>query len=106
MCFDYRTVDIAVDNLVSRLSPKAIVLFGSAANGTAGDDSDIDLLVVMDTDLNKIDRFVLARGAVGDIGMPVDVLVFTPEEFEKESLKLGSLVREALDTGRLVYGSA
>ena len=106
MCFNYDAVDIAIDNLVRKLSPKAIILFGSASNGTAGDDSDIDLLVVMETDLNKSDRFVLARGAVGRIGTPVDVLVYTPEEFQSESVRKGSFVREVIDTGRVVYGTA
>ena len=106
MCFNYDAVGIAVDNLVRKLSPKAIILFGSASDGTADDDSDIDLLVVMETNLNKSDRFVLARGAVGRIGTPVDVLVYTPEEFESESVREGSFVREVINTGRVVYGTA
>jgi len=106
MCFNYAAIDVAVSNLVSKLSPKAIILFGSASNGTANYDSDIDLLVIMDTDLNKSDRFVLARGAVGRIGMPVDILVYTPEEFASESNKKGSFINEIVETGRVVYGSA
>ncbi len=103
MCFDYGAIDIAVNRLVEKLSPDAIILFGSASNGTANDDSDIDLLVVLDTNLNKSDRFVLARGVIGRIGTPVDVLVYTPDEFRTESLKNDSIVREAIDSGRLVY---
>lgn len=105
MSFNYDSVDIAVNNLIEKLSPKAIILFGSASKGTADDDSDIDLLIIMETDLNKSDRFVLARGAVGRIGMPVDVLVYTPDEFASESMKSDSIVKEAVETGRLVYGT-
>ena len=106
MCFNYDAIDVAVNNLVKKLSPKAVILFGSASDGTANDDSDIDLLVIMETDLNKSDRFVLARGAVGRIGTPVDVLVYTPEEFVTESKKNGSFVKEVIETGRFVYGTA
>lgn len=106
MCFDYGAIDVAVERIVSKLSPRAIILFGSASNGTADDDSDIDLLIVMETDLNKSDRFVLARGAIGRIGTPVDVLVYTPDEFESESSKANSFAKEVVDTGRVVYGSA
>ena len=106
MCFDYGAIDIAVERLIKKLSPKAIILFGSASNGTADDDSDIDLLVIMETDLNKSDRFVLARGAIGRIGTPVDVLVYTPDEFQSESSKANSFVREVVSTGRVVYGTA
>ncbi len=60
----------------------------------------------METDLDRTDRFALARGAVGCIGMPVDVLVYTPEEFARESVRFGSFVKEVVDTGRFVYGSA
>ncbi len=106
MAFNYGAVNTAVNNIVEKLSPKAIILFGSASNGTADDDSDIDLIIVMDTDLNRSDRFVLARGAVGRIGVGVDIIVYTPEEFASESQRSGSFVREAIDTGRLVYGEA
>lgn len=106
MCFNYGDIDIAVNKLVDGLSPKAIILFGSASNGTAGDDSDIDLLIVMETNLNKIDRFVQAKGVIGRIETPVDVLVYTPEEFEDESSRNNSFVSEVLKTGRFVYGNA
>lgn len=106
MSFNYGAIDIAVNNIVEKLSPKAVILFGSASKGTANDDSDIDLLVIMETSLNKTDRFVQVRGAIGRIGMPIDVLVYTPDEFASESVKKNSIVREILDTGRIVYGVA
>lgn len=105
MGFDYGSVDIAVNKIINKLSPKAIILFGSASKGTADDDSDIDLLVIMETDLNKSDRFVLVRGAIGRIGVPVDVVVYTPEEFASESMKDGSFAKDVVKTGRLVYGT-
>jgi predicted nucleotidyltransferase len=55
-------------------------LFGSAAAGTAGPWSDLDVLVVRETDLTFPERprefFDLP-----DLGIPVDVLVYTPEEY-------------------------
>ena len=48
--YDYSAADVVVDAIVGDLSPKTIVLFGSVARGTADGDSDMDLMVVMDTD--------------------------------------------------------
>ena len=57
----------------------------------------------MSIDFNKSDIFVMARGAIGCIGAPVDVLVYALEEFESESLKCRITVK-AVQTDRLAYG--
>ena len=71
------------------------VLFGSAAKGTATNESDLDLLV--DSDLRGL-RFV---GLIEDIrapaGMPVDV--FAPSHIEQGSL----IDREIRATGVTIY---
>ena len=105
MAFDHSKIDLAVEGIVRRLSPIAVILFGSAADGTADDGSDIDLIVVMETDLGMLDRCTEARMAVGRIGVPVDVLVYTPEEFRRESENAFSIVHEALTSGMIVHGT-
>lgn len=71
--------------LSERLRAKGVVeayLFGSFAEGKAGPWSDLDLVVVQRTDAIFVER---SRGFQDllDLGLPVDVLVYTPEEFAK-----------------------
>ena len=64
--------------LVERFHPQQVVLFGSYAYGTPTPDSDVDLLVVMETPLRHVEQAVEIRQAV-DSPFPVDVLVRTPQ---------------------------
>jgi predicted nucleotidyltransferase len=85
--------------------PQRIVMFGSAARGTMGADSDVDLLVV------KSGRF--QRGRLVDAiyrnlrgaGAPVDVIVVTPEEVERYRDDPCLIIAPALQEGKVVYGS-
>ena len=58
-----------------------IYLFGSCARGEADEDSDVDLVVIQDSDLPLFER--LRKTVVHvDPDWPVDLLVYTPAEFE------------------------
>jgi len=67
---------------------EAAYLFGSVADGTAGPWSDLDVLIVKRTDTAFLDR-ALEFLDLFDLGLPVDILVYTPEELEAQ-LQSGS----------------
>jgi predicted nucleotidyltransferase len=94
-----------VRRIVDVARPDRIVLFGSAARGQMGPDSDLDLLVVKS---GVSHRRQLAqqiyRGLLG-LTVPVDVIVVTPEDVEQYRDKVGSIIGPALDEGQVVYGS-
>jgi len=79
------------------LGAKKIIIFGSSARDEAGLDSDLDLIVVMDSDDDFVDRV----GALYKKIKPraaVDFFVYTPAEFEKmskDSMFLKNVLREA-----------
>ena len=102
--FDYTVVDRAVETILEHCDPELILLFGSAAEGTAIYGSDIDVLVVMETDERPIDRGRDILEAL-DIGTSVDLIVMTPEEFETHRNDPRSFTSHILSSGRLVYGS-
>lgn len=93
-----------VQRIAERFAPRAIVLFGSHARGTATAESDVDLLVVMPVTgsrrqvANAIDR------ALDDRRLPVDIVVMTPEQVARDRHVVGTLARPALAEGRLLYG--
>ena len=59
------------------------VAFGAYARGTADGYSDLDLVVVLETDRPFIERGTLLGGLFDALPVPLDLLVYTPEEFAR-----------------------
>ncbi|MCQ2085281.1 MAG: nucleotidyltransferase domain-containing protein [archaeon] len=95
-----------VERISQGLNPKAIFVFGSVAKGTATEDSDLDLMVVLDTDMSYYERTLAVRKCIGVTTIPIDILAFTPAEIEEGKTKKGSIISEVLNTGRVIYGTA
>jgi predicted nucleotidyltransferase len=88
--------------IARKFHPQRIVLFGSYAYGTPTRDSDVDLLVVMRTQLRPVEQATAIRGAV-DVPFPMDLLVRTPKQLEQR-LHLGdSFVKDILSRGTVLY---
>jgi len=103
--FDYSEAERVIEMAKLRICPDLMIVFGSVANGTADEDSDIDLVLVKESDENRLIRSAKARLALEDSNIPIDIIVYTPEEFERDLSNEYSLVHEAMTTGRIVYGS-
>jgi predicted nucleotidyltransferase len=82
--------------------PDRIVLFGSHARGTAGEDSDVDLLVIMPFEGKAVTKSVEIRLKVRP-GFPVDLLVRTPEKVQERLAMGDGFMREILETGKVLY---
>ena len=96
-----------IDDIVARIAlkfnPDKIILFGSYASGTPNNDSDIDLLVIQDTDLPRHKRsFDIQKLLIGSM-IPMDILVYTNNEFEKEKNEKYSFINSALKTSKILY---
>ncbi len=92
-----------VRRIVERFGPDKVILFGSHARGTAGPDSDVDLLVVMQVTGSKRAKQVEVRLALHDIRISKDIIVVTPEEFEKHRSIVGTIVQPAVKEGKVLY---
>ena len=96
-----------IRNLVRRMANKfqleKVVLFGSYAYGNPGPESDVDLLVVMNTSLSSRQQRLKISQAISPRPFPLDIIVRTPEELETR-LKLGDpFLHEVMTRGRVVY---
>lgn len=100
---DESHVHQAVDKLVNSFKPLRIIAFGSYAQGTARHGSDLDLLVVLSNVHDKRKTAVAMRRALADLPVPKDVFVATPAEIERRGSVVGSVLREALTHGSIVY---
>lgn len=92
--------------IVDEYQPEKIILFGSSATGRIHEDSDADLAIIKNTDRNFYDRISDVKSLIPH-GIPVDALVYTPEEVEKmRKDKYGYFMRdEILGKGKVLYES-
>ena len=96
----------AVKRLVEGFEPIRIILFGSQARGAADDRSDVDLLVICRIAGRKRDLMVAMDRALNGLGIARDVVVLTPEEFERDRHIPGTVARPASLEGKVLYDSA
>jgi predicted nucleotidyltransferase len=85
-------------------SDARVILFGSHARGNARPGSDLDLLVIEPQLKNRSEAFVHLREALGDIGMPVDLIVVSADHVSRWGNVHGSVIHEALKEGRVLAG--
>jgi len=84
-----------------KLGVEKIILFGSLSSGEVHKSSDIDLIVIWETEKRFLERLEEVYGRL-KTGVAVDILVYTPEEFE-EMKEESSLIKSALKNGRVIY---
>lgn len=93
----------AARRIVEEFRPRRIILFGSQARGTSDSRSDVDLLVILD-DVPDVKSVTLAIDrSLWDLPMARDVVVMTPQQFERDRHIPGTIARPAFKEGRVLY---
>jgi predicted nucleotidyltransferase len=92
-----------VQKLGEQHSADRIILFGSHAQGRAAPDSDVDLLIVADSDLPRLKRLQNLYASAPRRDFPVDLLWYTPEEIEEHAGQNLTLVGRILQDGIVLY---
>lgn len=92
-----------VNRVVNAVHPEKIMLFGLQAYGQPHRASDLDLLVVMESDLPRYKRSVPIYRALAGFLIPKDVLVYTPEEIAAWDEVPQAFVTTAMKQGRVIY---
>ena len=88
-----------------RFRPHQIILFGSYAYGRPTTDSDVDLLVVMETELKPWEQATSIRTSMPHM-FPMDLLVRTPRELAQRIGWGDYFLREITSQGSVLYESA
>lgn len=91
--------------IVRNFKPQKIILFGSYANGTPTEESDLDLLIIKDSDLPTRLQNRKVRKMLAGLKIPVDVIVKTTKEFETYKDIIGTIVYPANKFGKVIYES-
>ncbi len=96
-----------ISDIVKRIrrdcEPDKIILFGSYAKGTPRFDSDIDLLVIKESNLRRDERDKEIRKSLRDIKFPLDIFVYTPREVAEYSNFKGSFISAIFREGQVIY---
>ena len=100
---DAGLMDKIVRQIVETISPQKVILFGSQSRGDARPESDLDLLVIADSTQPRYRRSVPLYGALSDILVPMDILVYSPEEVKEWSEVRQAFVTTAIREGRVLY---
>ena len=102
---DHQTLDDIIQRIVAVAQPDKIILFGSAARGDMGPNSDVDLLVVKDTDDVHGLAARIYRQLRG-IRIAVDAIVVAPAHVERYKDSHALVIKPALREGTVVYEAA
>lgn len=98
-----KTIEEIKERLVSAYDPDAIILFGSKSSGKASATSDIDILIMKDTEERPIDRRFRVEKLLADRAVSLDILVYTPKEV-RYLFSIGSpFIEEVVSTGRVLH---
>jgi predicted nucleotidyltransferase len=93
----------AVQRIVEALQPEKVVLFGSYAYGRPTPDSDVDLLIIMETSAPDKERYLSVCRLLRPRPFPVDILVRTPREVARALEKGDFFIREIMSQGKVLY---
>ena len=90
-----------LDRLVPAFKPKRVYLFGSQVTGTASEDSDYDLIFVVEKmDKPSGDLMVEASRLLRGVECPVDVFFYSEDEYQEKLKEFGSIPETAKFEGQ------
>jgi predicted nucleotidyltransferase len=98
-------LDKVVARIVDFYHPEQVILFGSYACGMPHEGSDIDLLIVKETNENPVNRTAGIRNALKDILLPMDILVYTPTEIAKDKDQKFTFIHDVFKLGKILYAN-
>jgi predicted nucleotidyltransferase len=96
-------VEEVINRIVEETDPKMIIIFGSVARGEAKDDSDLDLLVVYEGEVDERELHYRIKGLFIGLRLASDIIVMSEEKFERFKNDEFSFTHEIASTGKVVY---
>ena len=91
--------------VVQAFRPKSIILFGSYAYGRPTSDSDLDLLIVMESRDRPAERIRKVGDLFDPRPLPMDFIVLTPREVRRRLSGFDPFLDEVFEKGQMLYGS-
>jgi predicted nucleotidyltransferase len=95
-------IEKLADRIARDFDPEKIILFGSYARGTAGPDSDVDLLVVLPFEGKPFWKSLEIINHV-DPQFPLDLIARNSTDAARRYIQRDPIIREAIDHGKVLY---
>ena len=102
---DEQSIKDLTERIVQKFHPQKIILFGSYVTGSAGEDSDVDILVILPFKGDAIRKSTEILKTVQP-RIPVDLLVRTPDYVRQRLEWNDFFLREIMDQGKTLYESS
>ena len=99
-------IQLTCDDIVREFAPLQVILFGSYAYGAPTEDSDVDLLVVMEIPESETRRQAVEIRQRIPRRFPMDLLVRSPEEIAYRISYNDWFLREITEKGEVLYGGS
>ena len=96
-------IAFTIQTIVSGYAPEKIIVFGSYATNNANENSDLDLLIIKKTSETFYNRLRHVRKLFKKQLLPLDLFVYSPEEFEENKNKINHIANIALKQGVVAY---
>ena len=103
MKVDQKLIDTVVQRIVETAHPLRIILFGSAATGSMGPDSDLDLLVVVPDGVHRRRTAQQIYRRLSRLGIPKDIVVATESDIRQHKDNPSLVLFQALAHGKELY---
>jgi predicted nucleotidyltransferase len=100
-----QAIEQIVQQIVTQFQPEKIILFGSYASGQPRPESDVDLLVIMETSLKEAEQAVRICQAI-EYHFGLDLIVRTPAALARRLALGDSFLKEIVRTGKILYESS
>ena len=98
----FQEIKAYADELVAKFMPQKVILFGSHARGEASEDSDVDLLVIMNGSDKSVRQALEIRRSLRK-AFPLDLVVRSPEQIHNRLASGDPFIVEVLTSGQTLY---
>lgn len=98
-----KTLEKIINYAALIAEPEKIILFGSMINGNANVHSDVDLLIISESNINKKEAATKIRNHANQYSLKTDILIYSLSELEKELNFPNSFIAAIHKSGKIVY---
>jgi predicted nucleotidyltransferase len=92
-----------IKRIVENYNPERVIVFGSYAKGRATEDSDLDLLIIKDTNIPRYKRGREVRKYLRGLKVPIDLIVYTEDEIQNWRHVKTAFITTVMKEGRVLY---
>lgn len=96
-------INTVVNRIVESAKPEKVIIFGSYAYGQPDENSDLDILVIKNTNTPQFQRTREIRKHLRGLAIPIDIVVYTPQEINEWKDTQAAFITQIVKYGKVIY---